>query len=109
MYEDFIRQRIEEFRNKANVSEYQLSLNLGRSKGYIQSISSGRSLPSMNTFLDICDYFHLTPREFFSPEISRLTIFATLLHEVISNLETCSEDDLILINEILLRLKKNES
>lgn len=53
MYEDFIRQRIEEFRNKANVSEYQLSLNLGRSKGYIQSISSGRSLPSMNTFLDI--------------------------------------------------------
>ena len=34
MYEDFIRQRIEEFRNKANVSEYQLSLNLGRSKGY---------------------------------------------------------------------------
>lgn len=44
MYEDFIRQRIEEFRNKANVSEYQLSLNLGRSKGYIQSISSGRSI-----------------------------------------------------------------
>lgn len=25
MYEDFIRQRIEEFRNKANVSEYQLN------------------------------------------------------------------------------------
>lgn len=105
MYEDFIRQRIEEFRNKANVSEYQLSLNLGRSKGYIQSISSGRSLPSMNTFLDICDYFHLTPREFFSPEITN----PSLLHEVISNSETCSEDDLILINEILLRLKKNES
>lgn len=79
--------------------------NIGRSKGYIQSISSGRSLPSMNTFLDICDYFHLTPREFFSPEITN----PSLLHEVISNLETCSEDDLILINEILLRLKKNES
>lgn len=26
MYEDFIRQRIEEFRNKANVSEYQLRI-----------------------------------------------------------------------------------
>lgn len=87
------------------LAPYQLSLNLGRSKGYIQSISSGRSLPSMNTFLDICDYFHLTPREFFSPEITN----PSLLHEVISNLETCSEDDLILINEILLRLKKNES
>lgn len=85
--------------------ENKISLNLGRSKGYIQSISSGRSLPSMNTFLDICDYFHLTPREFFSPEITN----PSLLHEVISNLETCSEDDLILINEILLRLKKNES
>lgn len=71
----------------------------------IYGISSGRSLPSMNTFLDICDYFHLTPREFFSPEITN----PSLLHEVISNLETCSEDDLILINEILLRLKKNES
>lgn len=52
MYEDFIRQRIKEFRNKANVSEYQLSLNLGRSKGYIRKRSIGGTLVDLLIFLD---------------------------------------------------------
>lgn len=60
--EKYIRARIEELRLKSNLSEYQLSLDLGRSAGYIQSISSGRTLPSMQAFLEICDYFDITPR-----------------------------------------------
>lgn len=50
MYEDFIKERINELRMKQNISEYQLSLDLGHSQGNIQSITSGRILTSMSSF-----------------------------------------------------------
>ena len=66
--ESFIRDRITQLRMALDISEYRMSLDLGHSKGYIQSISSGRSLPSMIEFLAICEYLHVTPAEFFSPD-----------------------------------------
>ncbi len=51
MYEKFIQERINELRIKKNISEYQLSLELGRSQGYIQSITSGRNLLLLSTVL----------------------------------------------------------
>lgn len=36
----YIRDRITELRLKKNVSEYQMSTDLGQNKGYIQAISS---------------------------------------------------------------------
>lgn len=68
-YDDFIRERITRLRLERNLSEYQLSYELGQSKGYIQSITSGRALPSMAMFLDICDYFNLAPSEFFETDL----------------------------------------
>ena len=47
MTENDIRSRLTQLRMKKGVSEYQMSLDLGHSKSYIQSISSGRALPSM--------------------------------------------------------------
>ena len=61
MDEAFIRDRITELRLKKQVSEYKMSLDIGRSKGYIQSISSGRSLPSLSEFLYICEYLQISP------------------------------------------------
>ena len=46
MNEDFIRKRITQLRIQKNVSEYKMSFDLGHSKSYIQSISSGKALPS---------------------------------------------------------------
>ena len=66
--EDTLRQRLTDLRIKAELSEYQLSLALGLSKGYIQQISSGKALPSMKHFFDICEYFKITPAEFFDIE-----------------------------------------
>ena len=65
MDEEFIRNRITELRLKKGISEYQLSLELGQNRGYIQAISSGRALPSMKQFLNICEYFEITPLQFF--------------------------------------------
>lgn len=50
------------------VSEYQMSLDLGMSKGYIQSISSGKACPSLKLLFSICEYFGITPRDFFDEE-----------------------------------------
>lgn len=66
--EDTLRKRLVELRIKAGLSEYQLSLGLGLSKGYIQQISSGKALPSMKHFFDICEYFDISPSEFFDIE-----------------------------------------
>ena len=65
MDELFVRNRISELRTKKGVSEYKMSLDLGHSKSYIQSISSGKALPSFSEFLFICDYLGVTPKEFF--------------------------------------------
>ena len=43
MDKNFIGERISELRLKKNVSEYQMSLDLGKNKSYIQSLTSGRS------------------------------------------------------------------
>ena len=79
------------------------TLAIGRSQGYIQSISSGRILPSMNTFLDICKYFDITPTEFFDPSFQN----PTLLHSIISDISKFSEEDLLLLSSVLKRITRN--
>ena len=64
----FVRNRISELRAKKGVSEYKMSLDLGHSKSYIQSISSGKALPSFSEFLYICEYLGVTPKEFFDTD-----------------------------------------
>lgn len=51
MDEEFIRNRITELRLKKGISEYQLSLELGQNRGYIQAISSGRACDRVAVFL----------------------------------------------------------
>ena len=65
----YIRERISVLRLKKNVSEYRMSTDLGHSKSYMQSISSGRSVPSLGEFLYICEYLGVTPKEFFDEDI----------------------------------------
>ncbi len=53
----FIGERITNLRMENGISEYKLSKSIGKNDGYIQKISSGKSLPSMEAFIDICAYF----------------------------------------------------
>lgn len=86
----FIRDRISVLRTKKNVSEYRMSTDLGHSKSYMQSISSGRSMPSLGEFLYICEYLGVTPREFFDKEMEEPQLVQKL-YELTRNL---SEADL---------------
>lgn len=75
-YKEFVRSRIDGLRIRKNISEYKLSLDLGKSQGYIQSITSGRTMPSLEALCDICSYFEITPTEFFDSDIDTVASFA---------------------------------
>lgn len=49
-----------------NIFFWELSIKLGYSANYIQHIVSGKNLPSMTGFFEICLFFSITPVEFFS-------------------------------------------
>lgn len=103
MYEQFIRNRITQLRLQKNISEYKMSLDLGHSKSYIQSISSGRALPSMVEFLAICDYFEITPADFFNSDKEELISLNELENEV----KSLKNDDIELLISIAKRLNNH--
>ncbi len=98
----FIRDRITQLRLQKGVSEYKMSYDLGHSRSYIYNISSGKALPPWSEFLAICDYFEITPEQFFceSKEIS------PLMQTVINELKNLSDDDMMVILNLIRRLKK---
>ena len=100
-YADYIRNRITQLRIAKDVSEYQMSLDLGHSKSYIQGISSGRALPSMNEFISICEYFEITPQEFFNDGTEN----PILIQKLISAANNLSDSDIELLLEIIHRFK----
>ena len=101
MTEDFIRKRITQLRIKKGVSEYQMSYDLGHSRGYVYNISSGKALPPMKEFLSICEYFEITPQQFFDES----TTTPELIQKAIDGMRQLKESDLIMLLGILNRLK----
>lgn len=100
MDQQYIRERISALRTKKNISEYRMSTDLGHSKSYIQSISSGRSLPSMSEFLYICEYLGVTPKEFFDDSIYE----PQLVRELYELTRNMSEDNLKILISLAKRL-----
>lgn len=74
----FVADRITRLRLEHNISEYKLSLDLGFSKGYIQAISSGNILPSLDALFKICDFFDITPAQFFAGKTDDSRLFEDL-------------------------------
>lgn len=64
-YLSWFPERIAELRMQKKVSARDMSLSLGQSASYINKIENRRILPSMAGFFYICDYFEMTPQEFF--------------------------------------------
>ena len=97
---EYIRNRMTELRMKADISEYQMSYDLGQNRNYVQAISSGKAMPSMAGFLNICDYFDITPLEFFDPDIKE----PGLLKSINQKLKQMDESDLELLDQVLERI-----
>ena len=101
---DLIRNRITQLRLQKGVSEYQMGYDLGHSRSYMYNISSGKSLPPLPEFLEICDYLGITPSQFFDSSIEN----PALLQTAIDELKKLNDDDLMLIIGNIRRLTKDE-
>ena len=94
---DFIRHPITELRLSKQISEYQLSLDLGQCKSYIQGITSGKALPSVKQLYNICDYFDISLSQFFDDDKPSSLLFCTTVN-ALKELDDC---ELILFHNLV--------
>jgi transcriptional regulator with XRE-family HTH domain len=102
MYEEFFRKRITQLRVAKGISARDMSLTLGQSESYVNKIENGKSMPSMQVFFYICEYFKITPQEFFDEETSD----PVQIKEIVADLKTLDEKQINNIHEIIKDLKK---
>lgn len=100
MEESFVRNRITQLRLKKGVSEYQMSYDLGHSRGYIYNISSGKALPPLKEFLAICDYLEVSPQLFFDES----TDHPELIQKALAGMRQLDESDMLMLLSIINRL-----
>ena len=100
----FIRDRITQLRIQKGVSEYKMSYDLGHSRSHIYNISSGKSLPPLAEFLEICDYFGITPSQFFDDTSENPYLVQSASEEI----KKLNDDDLMLAISNIRRLNKDQ-
>lgn len=99
---EYVQERITQLRLRKGISEYKMSYDLGHSRGYINNISSGKTLPSMTEFLAICDYFEITPQQFFDTSTQN----PELIQKAVEGMKKLNEDDLLMLLGIINRMLK---
>lgn len=97
MYTDDFSKRITQLRLNKGVSARDMSLSLGQSESYINRIENKQMLPSMTVFFYICDYFKITPKEFFEEDNTS----PTLLNDVVNELKQLNENQLLNIYNVI--------
>lgn len=102
MYEKFLSERIAKLRTAKKVSARDMSLTIGQNENYINHIENGKSMPSMQVFFYICDYFGITPKDFFDEETGN----PTLMNALVKDLNALDEKQIFNIHEIVKGLKK---
>lgn len=102
MYENLIAERLALLRTSKGVSAREMSLDIGQNSSYINRIENGKSMPSMQGFLYICEYLGVTPSEFFATE-SRSSCASLILAK---ELEGLSEEQLNIVKNLVADLKK---
>lgn len=99
MEEKDLCHRITELRLKKGVSARDMSLSVGQCANYITSIESGKSYPSWNAFLFICEYFNISPKDFFDLD----TKDPARCRELLEAVKSLSDNQL----DLLIALAKN--
>ena len=82
-YEEFIPKRLEQLRIAKGVSARDMSLTLGQNESYINRIETEKAFPSMTVFFYICEYFGITPQQFFEEDNKN----PAYVNEVMENLK----------------------
>ncbi len=74
--------RLAQLRIKRGVSARDMSLSIGQNPGYINNIENGKASPSLSCFFYICDYFGMTPAEFFDTQNANPTAIASIVQDL---------------------------
>lgn len=82
MDKSFIKQRYAIIRNARKISARKLSFELGQSSEYINQIENGKNMPSIEGLLNFCDYFGITPSEFFDDNINYPLEYREIIKEL---------------------------
>ena len=80
-YFELFPKRLAELRAEKGVSARDMSFSLGQSDSYINKIENGRTFPSFQGFIYICEYLKITPEEFFQFDITAPTYAKRILKE----------------------------
>lgn len=102
MYEDFTPKRIVQLRMRKGTSAREMSLSLGQNESYINKIENKKALPSLEMFFYICDYFGITPQEFFDEGNAA----PRELNDAINGLKALNEEDFGHVSAIIKALAK---
>lgn len=71
------RERFKYLRKKFNVSQRQLSIDLGISESHIRNIESGRGNPDAKLLFRLAKYFETTP-EYLFPDLAEVEVKRTI-------------------------------
>lgn len=99
--EQLFYKRLTELRIGKDVSARDMSLSLGQSENYINAIENKRAFPSMQVFFYICDYFGITPKEFFDFDNTN----PNKLTEIVNKLKSLNDEQLNLIETMIDNMK----
>ncbi len=64
-YLAFVAERVSQLRAAKGVSANDMSLSIGQSRNYIRHLEKREIVPSLQVLFFICDYFKISPQEFF--------------------------------------------
>ncbi len=104
-YSDLLRNRLMQLIKQKKVTDHKVSMDLGRSSSYIRGITSGRSLPSMSEFFYICEYFEITPAEFFNSDFDN----PALISKAVDGMLKLDENDLLHLIYVINKFNINNT
>ena len=95
--ENFIREKIALLRIKKGVSARNMSLSIGQNETYINSIEQGKTFPSIQGLIYICEYFGINLKDFFDVDTNDPAIIVNIVKE----LKKLKNNQLVSVCELL--------
>jgi len=97
--------RLAQLRMAKGESAREMSLSMGQSEGYVAQIERKHNLPSMTVFSYICEYFGITPKDFFDYEQEN----PELLQKLIVIMKTFNQEELESVMSVVDIINKKKT
>ena len=100
--------RLSLLREQKGFSARDMSLSIGQSACYINKIENRRTLPSLSTFFNICDFLNISAKDFFDEDVKN----PEYLNALTENLKKLNNNSLAHIKgivEILIEAQENKN